>query len=110
MGFVRHPSRSRHTSSGQVIIQGKQSLRFLCLRALDSGLLGSSEPRSAKRWITPASQSGPKRAVDTVYFILLDLGTLLASPWIVRVANGLSGDTSDQATDGFLECGVVVPS
>lgn len=63
------PSRFSRTSFGQVIILGNSPFFSFWPLTMASMILGWSEPRLTKQWVTPASHSASKKANDAVYMI-----------------------------------------
>lgn len=58
-----------YTSFGQVMIRGNCPLRSLCPFTMASMILGWSDPRFTKQWLTPALHSASKKADDAVYIV-----------------------------------------
>lgn len=54
---------------GQVMIRGNCPLRSLWPFTIASMILGWSDPRFTKQWLTPALHSASKKADDAVYIV-----------------------------------------
>lgn len=71
------------TSFGQVMMRGKAPFRSRWPLTMASMMLGWSEPRFTKQWLTPAPHSASKKADDAVYIVASLCFGLLSRKWAV---------------------------
>ena len=62
------------TSFGQVMIRGNLPFFSRWPFTIASIMLGWSDPRFTKQWVTPASWMASKKAKDAVYIVTEDTG------------------------------------
>ncbi len=65
--YPRVLTPSLHTSLGHVMMRGKWSFLLRVPLTMASMMLGWSEPKFTKQWLTPASHRASKKASDVVY-------------------------------------------